>query len=135
MTKKSVLEAISISDEFRQICMDNSSTLLLQGIQSQQILRIVVPYLFQRAVFALLGLGRVREDIHGNLDIRIGQGWTTQDEVDFKTAYPSYTYFVAKTFSILIDNVFQYRAIRYAVVCVAQKVEAQVRQVVFFTPS
>ena len=115
--------------------MNNSSTLLLQGIQSQQILRIVVPYLFQRAVFTLLGLGGVREDIHGNLDIRIGQGWISQDEVNFKIAYPAYAYFIAKTFSILIDNVFQYRAIRYAVVCVAQKVEAQVRQVVFFTPS
>lgn len=75
MIKKSVSEAISISDEFSQICMDNSSALLLQGIQSQQIFRIVIPYLFQRAVFALLGLRRVREDIHGNLDIRIGRTW------------------------------------------------------------
>ena len=108
----------------------NDAIPLLDNIASrQQVLGIVVHYLGERAVFALLG-GPVGHDGHCDLNVCIAHLWVPQDEIALQLSDASDTDLATLRESVTINDVLEDGPVADAVVGIEGEVEAQVRQVV-----
>ena len=105
----------------------NDAIPLLDNIASrQQVLGIVVHYLGEGAILALLG-GPVGHDGHCDLNVRVAHLGVSEDEVTFQL---SNTDLATLRESVAINDVLKDGSVVDAVIGVEGKVEAQVRQVV-----
>ena len=103
---------------------------LLNGVASrQQVLGIVVHYLGEGAILALLG-GPVGHDGHCDLNVRVAHLGVSEDEVTFQLSNATDTDLATLRESVAINDVLKDGSVVDAVIGVEGKVEAQVRQVV-----
>ena len=125
-SRKSVSERFSVSDELCEIGMYDAISLLDQGIQCKKVLWIVILDSLQGTIFPFLGrcIGKY---VHRNLYIGVVQRGVTHYEVNLKLADFPNTDFVSNASCVLIYDVLKYRAIWYAVVCVVEEIETQIR--------
>ena len=108
----------------------NDAIPLLDNIASrQQVLGIVVHYLGEGAILALLG-GPVGHNGHCDLNVRIAHLGVSEDEVTFQLSDATDTDLATLRESVAINDVLEDGPVVDAVVGIEGKVEAQVRQVV-----
>ena len=108
----------------------NDAIPLLDNIASrQQVLGIVVHYLGEGAILALLG-GPVGHDGHCDLNVRVAHLGVSEDEVTFQLSNATDTDLAPLRESVAINDVLKDGSVVDAVIGVEGKVEAQVRQVV-----
>ena len=108
----------------------NDAIPLLDNIASrQQVLGIVVHYLGEGAILALLG-GPVGHDGHCDLNVCIAHLWVPQDKIALQLSDASDTDLATLRESVTINDVLKDGSVVDAVIGVEGKVEAQVRQVV-----
>ena len=108
----------------------NDAIPLLDNIASrQQVLGIVVHYLGEGAILALLG-GPVGHDGHCDLNVRVAHLGVSEDEVTFQLSNASDADLATLRESVAINNVLKHGSVVDAVIGVEGEVEAQVRQVV-----
>ena len=108
----------------------NDAIPLLDNIASrQQVLGIVVHYLGEGAILALLG-GPVGHDGHCDLNVRVAHLGVSEDEVTFQLSNATDTDLATLRESVAINDVPKDGSVVDAVIGVEGKVEAQVRQVV-----
>ena len=108
----------------------NDAIPLLDNIASrQQVLGIVVHYLGEGAILALLG-GPVGHNGHCDLNVCIAHLGVSEDEVTFQLSDASDTDLATLRESVAINDVLEDGPVVDAVIGVEGKVEAQVCQVV-----
>ena len=108
----------------------NDAIPLLDNIASrQQVLGIVVHYLGEGAILALLG-GPVGHDGHCDLNVRVAHLGVSEDEVTFQLSNATDTDLATLRESVTINDVLKDGPVADAVVGIEGEVEAQVRQVV-----
>lgn len=108
----------------------NDAIPLLDNIASrQQVLGIVVHYLGEGAILALLG-GPVGHDGHCDLNVRVAHLGVSEDEIALQLSDASDTDLATLRESVAINDVLKDGSVVDAVIGVEGKVEAQVRQVV-----
>ena len=129
MGGSSPLECPSFLHKFRDVGVDDAVPMLNGIASSQQVLRVVVFNLLERAVFALLG-GPVGHDGHRHLNVCIAHLGVSEDEVTFQLSDASDTDLATLRESVAINDVLEDGPVVDAVVGIEGKVEAQVRQVV-----
>lgn len=103
---------------------------LLEPVRCQQVFRVIIAYLLQRAVLPILGLAALCDRI-SDLNVGIIQIPIPENEVAFQFADPADADLVSAAFRVEMHNVFEYGTVVHAVIRIIAEIEAQVGNIVF----
>ena len=118
-----------LPDQLRHVLVHDAAT-VLDGVSARDDeLRPVVPYLFERAVLAVLGRAVVH-DGHRHLHVGVLHPGRPRDEVALELADTPHAHLVAQAPGVVVYDVLEHGPVVDAVVGVEGEVEAQVGEVV-----